>query len=263
MTRAACRGQVLAVWLAACAIGCATVPPRGGASSPLPSGPATSASPSPAATPAPTPAKVSPMPGTTVGTTASGGQITTTSSVPAVLDTLPSADAKAVLETIPEPLPAGERVPPRVPATRSTPTPSTPADSVAAPPDSSKADGESDVPVPEPTRPLGERPSPAAADSAPPASPHPNAPAAPPSSAARPDSCWRVQVAAVPESERADKLRSAAESQLVVPCVVQKEGALYKVRTRDCEGAAAADLLRKRAVAAGFSGAFRFRDRAP
>jgi hypothetical protein len=58
-------------------------------------------------------------------------------------------------------------------------------------------------------------------------------------------------------------LKSAAESQLGIPCVVKKDRSLYKVRSRDCAGAAAADVLRKRAVAVGFSGAFRFRDPAP
>ena len=128
--------------------------------------------------------------------------------------------------------------------------------------------------MPEPTRPLGDRPRPAPIDTSasasapsasPPASSAPSQPHSPAASTApqRPDTCWRVQLAAVPEAARAERLKSGAESQLGVACVVQKEKSLYKVRTRDCGSAAGADQLRKRAVLAGFSGAFRFRDRGP
>jgi hypothetical protein len=254
-------GCALAAWPLA---GCATTPPREGAASPMPTG-ATGAArePIPTPVPSPTPAPASPMPGTRVGSTASGGAIVSTRGRPAVLDTMPNADARAVLQTIPEPLAAGERVPPRVtsspPAGGSGAAPDTAA---STPPDTVGSDAEGDVPVPEPTQPLGDRPRPAVRDTTPAApSPAPSAPA--PSSApavARPETCWRVQLAAVPETNRAQRLKSAAESQLDVTFVVEKEKSLYKLRTRDCLDAAAADRLRQRATLVGFSGAFRFRD---
>jgi cell division protein FtsN len=113
--------------------------------------------------------------------------------------------------------------------------------------------------VPEPTQPLGDRPKPAAIDSA-------GAPPPPQSSLpapAKPDTCWRIQAAAVPEAKRAESLRAAAESQLLNPWVVDKEDKLYKVRNKDCLDSAEADALRKRAVGAGFTGAFRFRGPKP
>ena len=66
-------------------------------------------------------------------------------------------------------------------------------------------------------------------------------------------------MAAVPEKARAERLASGAQSQLDLPCVVEKEKTLYKVRSRDCLDSASADALKKRAVGDGFSGAFRFR----
>jgi hypothetical protein len=54
-------------------------------------------------------------------------------------------------------------------------------------------------------------------------------------------------------------MRSAAESQLDGHWTVEKEGSLYKVRSRDCLDSAGAEALKKRAIADGFSGAFRFR----
>jgi hypothetical protein len=44
---------------------------------------------------------------------------------------------------------------------------------------------------------------------------------------------------------------------------VQLERKRFKVRTRDCMDGTAADFLRQRAVAAGFSGAFRFHGSRP
>ncbi len=158
------------------------------------------------------------------------------------------------------------------------------ADSVAA--------GTGAVPVPEPTLPLGQRrpsaiptlpdsvvhavadsaahaggPAPAApaAGTAPAGS---RAPAAAPgattaggadsAAAAAPDTCWRVQVAAPEEADRAEQLRAAAASLLLVPMVVEKEQGLFKVRTRDCLNGATATRLRGRAEETGFKGAFRF-----
>jgi hypothetical protein len=181
---------------------------------------------------------------------------------------MPNSDANAVLQSIPEPLPASERVPARTPAVTETPDAH---DSTTAPADSSGAGTDADVPVPEPTRPLGDRPRPPLADSSavsspaatPSPAPAPAPPHAAPSTPAKPDTCWRLQVAAVPEADRADRLKRGAESQLEVACVVQKEKTLYKVRTRDCFDAAAVERLRARAKAVGLTGAFRFRDRAP
>jgi len=76
---------------------------------------------------------------------ASGGGASAASGAPrAVVDSLPSADAQRVLDSIPEPIPAAERVPPPAPDSLHT---TTAADTTRAV-----------VPVPEPTAPLGEKP---------------------------------------------------------------------------------------------------------
>jgi len=173
--------------------------------------------------------------GTQVGTTASGGIITShqaPASVPAVVDSTPSADALAVLRTIPEPL--GEE----------------------AMPDTVR------VPVPAPTQPLGDRPGarPIAALPESLAAPvAPSSPVAPPRDAAiPPDSCWRVQVLAPPERERAERMADLARSQLLLAFVIESEDGFFKVRSRDCLSAGAASDLRRRALESGFAGAFRF-----
>jgi len=214
--------------------GCATLPPPTPAPRPQPPAPA-----------APVPPPESPTPGPQVGTTASGGTITI-HQAPAAVDSTPSDDALAVLSTIPEPL---------------------------------GASGSSDtvgVPVPAPTQPLGDRSgtrataappetltAPVSPPAAAPVSPSGTAPAAAAASAgagtAGADSCWRVQVAAPPERERAERMVDAARSQLLVPFVIEQEGGLFKVRVRDCLSAAAANDVRRRAAASGFAGAFRFR----
>lgn len=246
---------LMGAWLA----GCATAPPAGEKTSPLPGGQTTVVTPTPAPVPASTPRPASPMPGTPVGTTASGGVITS-GNRPTVLDTLPTADAKAVLETIPEPLPPDQRVPPKAGAgaavVAGTAGASASPDSVAA--DTSRSEG--DVPVPSPTEPIGDKPgaAPPAGSSTPPPPPPPSGSAGAPSTSSA--ECWRVQLAAPPEADRAEKLKSAAESQLGVSCVVEKEKTLYKVRTRECQDSAASDATRKRAIDSGFSGAFKIRD---
>ena len=73
---------------------------------------------------------------------------------------------------------------------------------------------------------------------------------------AAPDTCWRVQFGAPFDRLKAKTLRDAAESQLVVPVIVDREGGRFKVRTRDCLERAIAERLRDRAVTAGFAGAF-------
>jgi hypothetical protein len=243
-----------------------------------------------------------------VGTTASGGTIQVnatpqhpaTATVPAVVDSAPSAEALAVLNSIPEPLAqsgtapvaaesastrpasAPEAVPPLVGTAPTDSGGPAATDSATAIPDTVG------VPVPSPTDPLGDRPGslaskalpeslavPPAATPAAPAAGSTTAPrsgsgpaptvasgsasaASRPVALASPDSCWRVQVAAPPERERADRLADAARSQLMITFVVEKESGLYKVRTRDCLSAVAADDLRRRAVTTGFEGAFRF-----
>jgi hypothetical protein len=248
--------------LAMLAAGCATTSPGTTVRSPLPDSRPSST----AAGPAPTPAPASPLPGTRVGTTASGGQITSMSPTAVVLDSLPSAEALSVLETIPEPLSPAERVaPPKLPASHPGSAPSTKASAGAPPTDSAVVDSArsagsdeaGDVPVPQPTRVLGDRPTPAGG-APPPSSPPPSTPAP-----ARPDTCWRVQIAAVPDAKRAEALRSAAESQLLVPWVIDKDGQLFKVRSKGCSGAVSAEEIRKRAVAAGFTKAFRYGSPSP
>jgi hypothetical protein len=191
----------------------------------------------PVAHPAPPPSSSSgAQTGTKVGSTASGGSITAnTPQAPAVVDSTPSEDALAVLSTIPDPL--GRPTSPE----------------------------SASVPVQAPTEPLGDR-SKASATAPDAAAPPLGAPAAPPAAgaatgaaaASKPDSCWRVQVAAPPERDRADAMARAAQSQLGVPFVVEHEGGLYKVRTRDCLTSAKATALKDRAVADGFDGSFRF-----
>jgi hypothetical protein len=236
---------------------CATVPPPapGTVNSPMPGRAPEPVGAGSAAGQQPAGGSSSPMPGARVGTTASGGSITVTS--PAVVDTTPSADALAVLHTIQEPLGgAGQE------------GDGAALDSLgraAGVPDSA------DVPVPAETRPLGDRPGAKVtpADSAAAAGPPPTGSGAPASVApagsagatagAPPDSCWRIQVAAPPEPDRARSLRDAAQSQLLVAMVIEVEKGLQKVRSRDCMGADAAERLKQRAIAAGFAGAFRFR----
>src|SRR4029453_11929840 len=88
--------------------------------------------------------------------------------------------------------------------------------------------------------------------------------AAPPAAPATKDTtCWRVQVAAPNERGKADALRSAAESLLLVPMVIEPEQGLNKVRTRDCLTMAGADSLKRRATVSSFSGAFRFSGKKP
>ena len=170
--------------------------------------------------------------------------------VAAAIDSTPSADAQAVLSTIPEPLKESERVEP----------PDVPGETTGAP----------DVPTPAPTQPLGEQPAPATQSAAPPSSPPPAT--APPPAAAAPgaaaggaaagaapsnsDGCWRVQVAAPDTESVAQALSASATSLLLVPTVVEPENGRFKVRTRDCLNREDADRLRQRALDDGFTGAF-------
>lgn len=193
----------------ACAAGGCAAPARAPVPAPAP----------PAA--AGTPAPVRPAPGAPAA---------------AVVDSAPSAEALAVLATIPEPLGGATAM--------ARPAPPEAYDTLRA---------GRDVPVPARTEPL--------ARSAPmPEAPPPAAAGAPPAAAApaaaAPDTCWRVQVAAPAERERGRSIRDAAESLLMVPMLVDREGGRHKVRTRDCLSRAAAESLRDRALASGFPGVF-------
>ena len=232
---------------------CATVPgpTPGTTSSPMP-GRDPVPVPPPASTPTSERAAVpSPVPG---GTRTPPRAAAT----PTIVDSLPSREALALLNTIPEPLAPGERLaaPSRAAlaadTTRAAAADSAAADSTAAP---AVAAGDSiQVPTPVPTRPLGDRPGSLMRSPDSLATGSATRPAPLP-----PDSCWRIQVAAPPEAEKARALREVAQSQLLVAMVIEIEAGLNKVRSRDCLGATAADLLRRRAQAAGFSGAFRFK----
>ena len=181
-------------------------------------------------------------------------------SVPAIVDSTPTPEAQALLRTIPEPLPPGEQVPPPEPGTLTTVPPA------AAGRDTGAA---GQAPVPAPTVALGQRPPPASPSPAsPPPSSSPSSSPAPSGTvtgtgAPRPTSpppsgeCWRVQVSASTTRANADRARSTAESVLMVPMVVEQEGAYFKNRTRDCLDRDSADRLKARAVAGGFTGAFR------
>ena len=97
---------------------------------------------------------------------------------------------------------------------------------------------------------------PATSGAAPGSAPVAAAGAAGASATSKPDPCYRLQVAAPADRSQADSMKRAAESQLELPFTVTKVQTLYKVRTRDCLDAQAAEHLRARARASGFSGAF-------
>lgn len=195
---------------------------------------------------------------------------------PVPADSLPSADAKNVLRTIPEPLTPDEEGTP--------PDSLIPAPPVYASPDTTAADT-SGVPTPAETAPLGETagaassvfsdslgavPGSGAASAPPPATPGPGAapaPAAPPAStaggrAANPaaaDTCWRLQLAAPLARPEAEAKRQAAESQLLVKFTIEVEQGRNKVRTLDCLNREMGEALKARALLSGFDGAFLLR----
>ena len=199
-----------------------------------------------------------PVPRAMPASSAASGQVASAPQpVTATADSAPSRDALDVLATIPEPLAPGERVP---------------APEVA--PLSAAADdaGSAEVPVPALTPVLGERPLPevvASTDTtSPPATPAARALMDPPpgpgqSAPAAADTCWRVQIAASAERVKAERYLEAGRSQLLAPLQIENERGLFKVRTRDCLSGSEADGLRRRALDAGFDGAFRFRGRRP
>jgi hypothetical protein len=206
-------------------------------------------------------------------------------------DSTPSADAQRVLATIPEPLSPSQRVPPLVAAGAAATTVTVRAPDAAYDTLRAVSDGDSaDVPVPAPTQPLVEStlampdtltPPASAPDSTATAAVAPAAAAAPVAAAATPTTepaqpaaaatatpppsgeCWRGQVAAPEEQEKANSRSAAAQSLLMVDMVITYEKGLYKVRTRDCMTREAADVLRKRAVESGFDGSFLLNTGAP
>ena len=233
---------------------------------------------------APAAAGAAPPPPAASGAITSGGSATSPPVRAVVVDSLPSSDARSVLATIPDPIPAAARVsPPTLGATASPadsaapPVQAAPADSdtvaaaaaadrANAAPDTSRDSARADVPVPTETRPLGDRPGalermlqPDSARTGAPVAPAASHPAAP----APPDTCFRIQIAARGAKAQATTLQQAATSQLLVPMVIEHDRGLYKVRSRDCVNRAAADALKARAIASGFSGAFRFIGAAP
>jgi hypothetical protein len=80
------------------------------------------------------------------------------------------------------------------------------------------------------------------------------APAATESAAAT--GTWCVQVAAPEERAKAISRRDAAQSLLMLPFVIDHEGGLYKVRTRDTWNREAAEAIKQRALGSGFQGVF-------
>jgi hypothetical protein len=223
--------------------------------------------------PAPGSAPATTAAGAPAGTPAAAGASAAAGATHAAIDSLPSAEAQRVLDSIPDPIPAGERVPP--PAAAS-------ADSVHA--DSAADTASTAVPVPEPTAPLGDKPGSAelaaaagavlAADSlAAHGAPAVAGAGATSAGAAGAKSgagvansvagasapagpCYRLQVASSTDRQQAESMKRAAESQLELPFAVTKVKTLYKVRTRDCLDGAAVKNLRERARASGFGGAF-------
>jgi hypothetical protein len=73
---------------------------------------------------------------------------------------------------------------------------------------------------------------------------------------AKPDTCWRVQVAAPTDKDEAEKKREAASSILLVPMTIETEKGRYKVRSTDCMPREVAERLKGRAVDSGLDGAF-------
>jgi len=279
-----------ALWLALGAAGCATTPapPAGTVTSPIPGhapDSVHSANTNTGAIPTPPPAPPPAPPPMQVGTTASGGTIVQTGSPS---DSGPSADARAVLSTIPDPVPgASSEAVPAPAGNAGAPGSGTGAaggaagsagvvagagTAMALRPDSAAVDtsnaaaDSSSVPTPSLTEPLGEHPGGhVVTDPASPVGPPGTAtaqappPAALPANPAPPSPCWRVQVAAVPEQARAKALRDAAQSQLMMDMVIEVEKKLYKVRTKDCLTTEAADRIKQHAIDDGFPGAFRFK----
>jgi hypothetical protein len=288
------RGLLVACALVPALVGCATAPapsgPQGATSSLMPTG--RRETPPPA------------HPEERGAATGSGAARASAAAPPGIVpaDSLPSRDARAVLETIPEPLLPAERVAPldvkalrvtadSAPAARPSASAASLADTAHAAADSTRASADTSatpdasVPVPSPTQPLGDRPGAlermlapdstrknldAAIDSAMNARPAPSATsgagsgaAATGSKGAAPDSCFRIQVGASANAREAERIRAAAASQMLIPMVTEREKGLYKVRTKDCYPSLSAEPLRRRAVAAGFHGVFRIAARKP
>ena len=221
--------------------------------------------PSPASPPPATTSRPSPAPGSTpVPSTPASRREPTRRGADA--DSLPSPEAERVLATIPEPLVPSQQVPPPprdTAAGRAVPAPEAAHDTLRV--ERVTSDDGEPVPVPAPTPTMGTAPpvtfAPAESTASRPATrtpPPATAPAKPsaPPTAAHTGDCWRLQVAAPAERDKADSRLAAAESLLLVSMVIEREKGLFKVRTRDCLSRDAADALKKRATESGFAGSF-------
>jgi len=188
----------------------------------------------------------------------------------AVVDTHPSPQAIEILKTIPEPLGGGAKVPPPaifVPLHSDSSALGSPADSIATPADTTGSDADSTEvpPAPERGQVLGDFSLPGAVpDSllAPmfPPDAHPAVPTGGFGAVGipvSPDSCWGIQVAAPTEADRAEAIRSAAQSLLLIPMKIDAAGGRFRVQTRDCLSPEVAEKLRTRAIDTGFADTFR------
>jgi hypothetical protein len=187
----------------------------------------------------------------------------------AVVDTQVSKEGQKVLQTIPDPLAKSAQVPPPVIRIEADSTAALALpDSIESPVDSTESvEGDSaSVPAPEEVQVLGDFTLPVAIpDSllAPAQNSIPTGgfgavgtPVASDTPAAQ-DSCWGIQIAAPTEADRAETLRSAAQSLLLVPMKVEASGGRHRVQTRDCVSGEVAEKLRARALDSGFDGTFR------
>jgi len=216
--------------------------------------------------------------------------------MPAGVDSGPSPEAQRVLQSIPDPIPASQRVTPS-PLALAEARAADNAQAAAARADSARVAGLRDslatfradsaaaasrdtlavssdsastdsagIPVPALVPTLADRShAEAVVDSTLGASPTADSTTAGRAAAASgaatpatPAECWGVQVGAPTEARKAEALRDAAQSQLLVPMSIESDQGRHKVRTARCLSAAAADSLRHRAVMSGFGGAFRF-----
>jgi len=112
--------------------------------------------------------------------------------------------------------------------------------------------------IPEPVPPSEQVPPPATPPAATAPVTSPPAARAAPGAPKTQAGCWRVQLVAPKDKPTAVKKRAAAESLLLLPVVIERESALWKVRTTACFDRATADRIKARAVASGFAGAFLF-----
>jgi hypothetical protein len=187
----------------------------------------------------------------------------------AVVDTNVSREGKQVLQTIPDPLAKSAQVPPPIIRIEGDSTALAVPDSLTAPSDSMGTDADGDstsVPAPVEVQVLGDFSMPVAIPDSLLAPSQGSVPTGGFGAVGTPvasdmpasqDSCWGIQIAAPTEAPRAETMRAAAQSLLMVPMKVDASGGRYRVQTRDCMSGEVADKLRARAIDSGFAGAFR------